>query len=251
MSDRKSEKVSLILTTYNCQDNLRITLESIEKQDYPNLEIIIKDGGSTDQTLEIIREYQKNSHLDIIYKSEKDKGIFDAMNKGYVLCTGDIIAFFNDAFLDNSAITKLVNAMNTPGSGYVGAHADLVYREGERVVRKWHMGEGNIYQGWLPGHPTLYLRREIYEKYGLYDASFRIGADYEFMIRFLKDKTNKIAYVPETLVSMFYGGTSSNGLSSYLKSLAEGHRALKKNNILFAWWVDIRRTIRVLLQFYR
>lgn len=249
MSDKKREKVSLILTTYNCQDNLRKTLDSIEKQDYPNLEIIIKDGGSTDKTLDIIREYQQNSHLEIISKSEKDKGIFDAMNQGYALCTGEIVAFFNDVFLDNSAITKLVNAMNTPDGGYVGAHADLVYREGERVIRKWHMGEGNIYQGWLPGHPTLYLRREIYEKYGLYDAAFRIGADYEFMIRFLKDKTNKIAYVPETLVSMFYGGTSSNGLSSYLKSLAEGHRALKKNKIPAAWLVDIKRTIRVLLQF--
>ena len=249
MSNKKRERVSLILTTFNCQDNLRKTLDSIEKQDYPNLEIIIKDGGSTDKTLNIIQEYQRKSHLEIIFISEKDKGIFDAMNQGYALCTGDIIAFFNDVFLDNSAITKLVNAMNMPGTDYVGAHADLVYRDGERVIRKWHMGEGNIYQGWLPGHPTLYLRREIYEKYGLYDSNFRIGADYEFMIRFLKDKTNKIAYVPETLVSMFYGGTSSNGLSSYLKSLVEGHRALKKNRILFAWVVDIKRTIRVLLQF--
>ncbi|MDD6038909.1 MAG: hypothetical protein PUD20_08965, partial [bacterium] len=129
-------------------------------------------------------------------------------------------------------------------------HADLVYATDERVVRYWKMGpQKSLYRGWMPGHPTLFLRREIYDTYGLYDDSFRIAADYEFMIRFLKDKENKLAYLPKTIISMYYGGVSTNNPVSYLASLQEGHRALKMNRIRFACWIDLLRTSRVLLQF--
>lgn len=244
--ENKQKKVSLILTTFNCGDNLIKTLDSIKKQDYPDIEVVIKDGGSTDGTLEVIREYQENSALDIHTKSQKDTGIYDAMNQGYAMSTGDVIAFFNDVFTEPSAVSKLVAAID---DGYVGVHADLVYKDGERIVRKWNMGKGSIYGGWLPGHPTLFLKREIFEKYGLFDTSYRISADYEFMVRFLKDEENQLAYVPETLVSMFYGGASSGGLKNYIRSLVEGHHGLKKNRIRMAWWIDVRRTIRVLMQF--
>ena len=247
------EKVSLILTTYNCKENLKKTLDSIEKQDYPNIEVVIKDGRSEDGTVDIIKEYSKRSRFKVNWESKSDVGIYDAMNQGYVICTGDIVVFFNDVFIDESAISKIVDKINSNcinGEGkYVGAHADLVYADGEKIIRKWHMGEGNIRQGWMPGHPTLFLKREIYEKYGLYNTSFRIAADYEFMIRFLKDEKNQLAYLPETIISMFYGGTSSGGLSNYLLSLKEGHMALKINGIKWASLIDIKRTIRVLLQF--
>lgn len=247
------KKVSLILTTYNCKDNLVKTLESIEKQNYPKIEVVIKDGGSNDGTVDVIKEYQQKSHKEVIWVSKKDTGIYDAMNQGYTLCSGEIIAFFNDTFTAQDAISKLIAKMEENAKEsreeYIGVHADLVYSEGTKIVRKWKMGEGTIYQGWMPGHPTLFLKREIYERYGLYNTSFRIAADYEFMIRFLKDNKNKLAYLPETVVSMFYGGTSNGGLKNYLKSLKEGHRALKINGIRMAWVIDIKRTIRVLLQF--
>lgn len=248
------KKVSLILTTFNCRENLQKTLESIEKQDYPEIEVIIKDGGSTDGTLDIISEYQKKSHNQVKWETKPDKGIYDAMNQGYALSSGDIVACFNDVFTKTDAISKMVDKMTTinpkTGKEYVGAHADLVYADGDKIIRKWHMGEGHISQGWMAGHPTLFLKREIYEKYGLYDTNFKIAADYEFMIRFLKDEENQLAYIPETIVSMFYGGTSSGGLSNYLLSLKEGHQALKSNGIKNASIIDIRRTIRVLKQFY-
>ena len=248
------KKVSLILTTYNCKDNLRKTLHSIEEQDYPDIEVVIKDGKSTDGTVDIIKKYAENSHHKVVWKSQKDTGIYDAMNQGYGLCKGDIIAFFNDVFTDSTAISKMVSKIEEKTNsedGYVGVHADLVYAEGEKIIRKWHMGEGNISQGWMPGHPTLFLKREMYEKYGLYNTDFRISADYEFMIRFLKDRENKLAYLPETIVSMFYGGTSSGGLSNYILSLREGHKALKMNGIKNAWWIDFRRIMRVMLQFVK
>ena len=107
----------------------------------------------------------------------------------------------------------------------------------------------SLYLGWMPGHPTLFLKREIYKKYGLYNPDYRIAADYEFMIRFLKDKSNRLAYLPKTIIRMYYGGTSTSSISSYLLSLKEGHRALKDNGIKGAFAIDIIRTCRVLMQF--
>lgn len=241
-------KVSLILTTYNSKDNLEKTLKSIEAQDYSNIEVVIKDGCSTDGTINVIREYKDKSKYVVICESKSDTGIYDAMNQGYALSSGDVIVFFNDVFIETSAVRKMIDAIeNNPQC--VGAHANLVYKNGEKIVRKWHMGEGSIYHGWMPGHPTLFLKREVYEKYGLYKTDFKISADYELMIRFLKDNENKLAYLPETIIAMFYGGTSSGGLSSYLLSLKEGHKALKMNGIRWASYVDVRRTIKVLLQF--
>ena len=249
------KKVSLILTTYNSGENVRKTLESIEKQDYPNIEVVIKDGGSTDHTIEIIKQYQKQSKNHVIWKSQKDTGIYDAMNQGYEMSSGDVVAFFNDVFVTDDVITKLIKKIEeiNPDTEkeYIGVHADLVYADGETVIRKWKMGQGTIYQGWMPGHPTLFLKREIYEKYGVYDSCYKIAADYEFMIRFLKDKENQLAYLPETVISMFYGGTSSGGLKSYFVSLMESHKALVKNKIPFAWWLVFRRGLRVLWQFKR
>ena len=241
--------VSLILTTFNSENNLPNTLNSIEMQDYPIIEVIIKDGGSTDGTLQIIEQYAQNSRFKVNWSSCPDKGIYDAMNQGYGMCTGDVVAFFNDKFLRKDAVSEMVRTIEE-NPGCVGAHADLVYATDERVVRYWKMGpQKSLYRGWMPGHPTLFLRREVYDTYGLYDDSFRIAADYEFMIRFLKDKDNKLAYLPKTIISMYYGGVSTNNPVSYLDSLREGHRALKMNRIRFACWIDLLRTSRVLLQF--
>ncbi len=241
--------VSLILTTYNSEENLERTLESIEKQDYPAIEVVIKDGGSTDHTQEIIEAYAKTSKNEIKWITGKDNGIYDAMNQGYQISAGDIIVFFNDLFCEKSVISKMVQIIDEHPE-CVGAHADLVYATDEKVVRYWRMGpQKSLYLGWMPGHPTLFLKREIYEKYGLYNSDYRIAADYEFMIRFLKNKDNRLAYLPETIIKMYYGGTSTSSTGSYLLSLKEGHRALKDNGIKGAFIIDILRTCRVLRQF--
>ena len=210
-------KVSLILTTYNCKENLRGTMESIAMQDYDNIEVIIKDGLSKDGTVDVISEYENNFKYHVIWASTKDTGIYDAMNQGFKCSKGDIIDFCNDKYIRADAVTRMVETMNRvnpqTGKQFIGAHADLVYAQGDKIIRNWHMGQGEIRNGWMPGHPTLFLRREVYEKYGLYDTSYRISADYEFMIRVLKDG-NKLAYFPETIISMYYGGTSNKGLRS-------------------------------------
>lgn len=246
-------KVSLILTTYNCADNLKRTLKSIEEQDYPDIEVIIKDGASTDGTLDVIRDYADHSRYPVKWISEKDSGIYDAMNKGFSLSTGEVVAFFNDRFFRKNAVSRIVSAITgvNPADGrmYDGAHADLIYAENGKAVRYWKMGEGTIQQGWMPAHPTLYLWRRVYEKYGLYDSSYRCSADYEFMVRILKDGAVRLAYIPEVLVEMYYGGTSSGGIGNYLLSLKEAHRALRENQVKRSVLIDIKRSIRVLQQF--
>ena len=121
--------------------------------------------------------------------------------------------------------------------------------EGDKQIRSWHMGQGNIWQGWMPGHPALYLKREIYEKYGQYDISYRLAADYEFMVRFLKDRENRLVYIPRVLILMFYGGTSNAGLRNYLLSFKEGYMALRKNGVKYPLMITLRRTWKVLRQF--
>ncbi|MCI9398222.1 MAG: glycosyltransferase [Lachnospiraceae bacterium] len=243
------KKVSLILTSYNCRENIKRTLKSIESQDYKNIEVVIVDGVSTDGTIEIIKKFNEKTKYQCCYISEKDKGLYDAMNKGLAMATGEIIAFFNDLFLVRNAVTLMVKAMEK--GDYDGAHADLIYAEDNKVKRYWCMGQGNIKTGWLPGHPTLYLKREVYDKYGMYNLKYKSSADYEFMIRILKDGTIRLAYVPETIIRMYYGGTSTNSAKSYFVSLIEGHQALKENGIKYAYWIDFRRTMKVFGQFFR
>lgn len=252
-------KVSLLVTTYNVKNDLAVTLAGIEKQDYAPIEVVIVDGGSNDGTVDLIREFAKRHPestrtagcpaMTVRWISEPDKGLYDAMNKAWAMCSGDIVAVCNDRLCTTDTVTKLVRAIEQGGGNCIGAHADLVYVEGERIVRTWHMGNGRLTDGWMPGHPTLFLKREIYERYGTYDISYRCAADYEFMVRFLKEEKNRLAYVPEVLIAMYYGGTSNAGLRNYLVSFKEGYLALKTNGVRHPLLITVKRTIRVLRQF--
>ena len=246
MSDMK---VSIITTTYNDAGNLARIMEEILKQDYKNIEYIVVDGKSTDNTMEVIQEYEPRFHGKMRYISEKDKGIYDALNKGIAMATGDLIGCCFDRFADSHVISDMVSVVEKEGSD--GVHGDLYYMDGDKIVRYWKQGQGNIRAGWMPGHPTLYLKRWVYEKYGLYKTDYRISADYEYMIRILKDNQVKLSYLNRVLIYMSHGGTSTNSLGSYLEGLKEGHRALKENQVRFPWVIDLLRTLRVLLQFIR
>ena len=241
------KKVSIITTTYNDSANLRKTIQQVEAQDYENIEYIIVDGASKDDTLQVIAEAKERFGDRLVWISEKDPGIYDAINKGLRLATGDFIGLCFDQFASPDVISKMVSIMEKEGTD--GVHGDLDYVDGEKIVRKWRQGQGNIRTGWMPGHPTLYLKKEVYETYGFYKTDYRISADYEYMIRILKDGKVKLSYIPEVLIKMFHGGTSTNGLGAYLEGLKEGHRALKENGVKFAFVTDLLRILRVLRQF--
>lgn len=243
----ENPKVSIITTTYNDKENLKKIIAQVKNQDYANMEYVIVDGGSTDGTLEVIAEAAEYFGSRLKWISEKDKGIYDAINKGIRLSTGDILGCCFDQYAGSDVISKMVAIMEKEGTD--GVHGDLYYMEGDKVVRYWHQGQGNIRFGWMPGHPTLYLRKSVYDKYGLYKTDYRISADYEFMIRILKDDKVKLSYLPEVLIYMSHGGTSTNSLGAYLAGMKEGHRALRENGVRFAWFTDLCRTLRVLAQF--
>ncbi len=243
----ENPKVSIITTTYNDKENLKKIIAQVKNQDYANIEYVIVDGGSTDGTLEVIAEAAEYFGSRLKWISEKDKGIYDAINKGIRLSTGDILGCCFDQYAGPDVISKMVAIMEKEGTD--GVHGDLYYMEGDKVVRYWHQGQGNIRFGWMPGHPTLYLRKSVYDKYGLYKTDYRISADYEFMIRILKDDKVKLSYLPEVLIYMSHGGTSTNSLGAYLAGMKEGHRALRENGVRFAWFTDLCRTLRVLAQF--
>ncbi len=241
------KKVSIMMMSYNSLENVKNTLKSIETQDYPNIEIVISDGGSTDGTVEYIKKFEKKTKYEVNWVSESDKGLFDAMNKDVHRATGDYLLVFNDQLIDKSAITKLVNAIEENDAD--ASHADLVFLDQGQIKRCWKMGQGKITTGWLPAHPTLLLKREVYDKYGDYDTKYRIAADYEFMSRIFKDGSVKLAYVPQVLVRMYYGGASTGGIKNYYNSFMEGADALKKNGYKFPYTISMIRSARVVLQF--
>lgn len=248
--------MSLIMTTYNSHDNFTKSIESALAQDYPSIELVIVDGGSTDGTVDIIKRYAtlvENSvntykNFTIVWISEKDEGIYDGMNKGIRMASGDVIAVFNDEFTCTDAVSKYIRTLNE--GDYDAVHSDLIYAVGDTMKRYWHMPNGSIYLGWMPAHPTLYIRREIYDRYGLYKTKYRSSSDYEFMIRILRDGTLKLGYIPEVLIKMFYGGTSSAGIKGYGRNTKEAYQALVSNEVAFPVFVIICRIIRTLWQYF-
>lgn len=240
-------KVSIITTTYNDMNNLKMIMRNVIAQDYKNIEYIVIDGCSDDNTVEILEEYKSLFGGRLRYLSEKDNGIYDAINKGIALATGNIIGCCFDRFANTHVISDIVGIIEKEGTD--GAHGNLYYMDGEKIVRYWRQGQGDIRTGWMPGHPTLYLKREVYARYGLYKTDYRISADYEFMIRILKDGKVRLSYIDDILILMEHGGTSTNSLKAYIESLKEGHRALKENGVKFAAVTDFLRTVRVLRQF--
>ena len=243
----ENPKVSIITTTYNDKENLKKIIAQVKKQDYDNIEYVIVDGGSTDGTLEVIAEAAEYFGDRLKWISEKDKGIYDAINKGIRLSTGDILGCCFDQYAGPDVISKMVAIMEKEGTD--GVHGDLCYMDGDRIVRKWHQGQGVIRSGWMPGHPTLYLKKEVYDRFGLYRTDYRISGDYEFMVRILYRKEVTLSYLPEILIYMSHGGTSTNSLGAYVESMMEGHRALVENHVPFAWVTDLCRVVRVLSQF--
>ena len=246
-------KVSIITSSFNSAKTIRDTLESIASQDYPDIEHIIIDGGSTDTTLEILKEY---AHVSKVI-SERDKGIYDAMNKGIKLATGDIIGILNsdDFYVNKSVIRNIVETFKTSKAQSLYADLDYVDAiEKTKVIRKWRTGEFHprkFYYGWMPPHPTFFVRKEIYDKHGLFDLKFNTSADYELMLRFLVKHKISAVYYPEVIVHMRTGGQSSASLQNRLHANREDALAWKNNGLNPYFFTIILKPLRKILQFIR
>lgn len=247
--------VSVITLSNNSIKNLRVSLELLKKQDYPFIESIIIDRESTDGCTEYIKEFadefvqsSAEGNRQCRWISEKDNGLYDAINKGIDLSTGEIIGCYWDMYTSDHVISDMVKVMMNEGTD--GVHGDLLYVDKNgKTVRKWKMGKGSIKRGWLPGHPTLYLKRDVYDTYGKYNTEYLIAADYEFEIRCFEKNKVRLSYIPDVLIKMFYGGISNENLSAYWRSASESYKALRANGIRFAGLIVLKRVIRTLIQF--
>jgi glycosyltransferase involved in cell wall biosynthesis len=225
-------KISIITATYNSATTITQCIDSVNEQTYPNIEHIIIDGASKDNTLEIIKS-MPNRITNVI--SEPDHGIYDAMNKGIHLATGDIIGTLNsdDVYSNNKILSKIA-AIFSQNSEIECLYGNLVYiNEGHKTVRKWvsrKFQPGLFEKSWSPAHPTFYCRREVFSKYGFYKTNYKIAADVEFMFRVLELHGIKSYFLDETIVKMTIGGVSNRGLKSTITIIGELQRAFREND---------------------
>lgn len=230
-------KISIITVTYNSQKYIKDCIQSIklQKQHYNNIEHIIIDGGSTDGTLSII---ENNSYQPNILISENDNGIYDAMNKGINLSTGDVIGFLNsDDFYANNNVLAKIGYIFANNFAIDACYADLIYVSPDDIsnnVRYWKSKKfvpGSFSKGWCPPHPTFFVRRSIYEKYGKFNLDYHYSSDTELMMRFLENYKIKINYLPEVWVKMRLGGVTNKNIKNILLQNLEILNALKKNKL--------------------
>ena len=244
-------KVSIITTTYNSERTIKFTLESVLKQKYIDYEHIIIDGMSKDRTIQIVKEYEEKYSGKLKYISEEDLGIYDAMNKGIKMATGDIIGILNsdDIYAHEKVLEEIVNTIKEHDCD--GIYGNLIFMDKETMTkpqRIWNSPKGKLENGWHPAHPTLYLKKEVYNKIGIFNLKYKIASDYDFMLRLLLNKEIKLEYINDYIIYMRAGGTSTEGIKGYLNNLKEANIVLKDNNIKHPYIVNIKRIIKTINQ---
>lgn len=244
-------KISIITIAYNSAETIEDTIVSVINQDYDDIEYIIVDGGSTDETLGIVGKYNDQISKFI---SESDKGIYDAMNKGVKMATGDLVGILNsdDIYADSSVISNIAATIGVKDSVY----ADLVYVQRDnldKITRRWISGEykeGLFYKGWMPPHPTFFLRKEIYNQYGLYNLALRSAADYELMLRMLEKHKISTSYLPKVITKMRVGGQSNVTIANRIKANKEDRKAWEINGLQPGFFTLYRKPLSKIKQFF-
>jgi glycosyltransferase involved in cell wall biosynthesis len=246
-------KISIITVCFNSAKTIEDTIQSVLSQDYPNVEYIIVDGGSKDATLDIVKNYSNNiSH----FISEPDKGIYDAMNNGIALATGDVVGILNsdDVYFDSQVLSHIAKAFEVTNADAV--YGDLVYVASNnlhKVTRVWKSKpytEGAFLKGWMPPHPTFYVKKSCYEQLGNYTLKLKSAADYELMLRFIHKHKISVAYISKTLVKMRVGGESNVSLKNRLRANKEDRMAWKMNGLKPHFYTLFLKPLSKLKQFF-
>lgn len=248
-------KVSIITCVFNRIKTIEYALESVKSQTYSNIEHIIIDGGSTDGTIQIIKNYIKNINYDHKFVSEKDKGIYDALNKGINISSGHIIGFLHsdDIFNSNSTIEELVKIIKQKNVDAI--YGDLKYfylkNNSRKYFRIWKSGlfkRIKLFYGWMPPHPTFFAQSHVYEEIGNFDTTFKISADYDFLLRFFLRAEFSSYYINDYISNMLEGGASNGSISKQIQKIIEDYKALKKNKFGFIFTPFLKK-LRKLHQF--
>lgn len=237
-------RISIITATWNSGATVRDTMESVLSQSYPDWEHIIVDGGSTDNTIDIVKELEPCYEGRLRWISEKDRGIYDAMNKGIAMAMGEVVGILNsdDFYTSKGILSKVAVAMmdSDVDAVYGDIHfvndADLtkcVRYYSSRFFSRWKMQ-----LGYQPAHPSFYCRKSVYDRYGAFDINFRVAADFENMLRLIYIHRIRTRYLPVDFVTMRTGGASTSGVSSHLRILNDHYRAYKKNGLPTGFVMD-------------
>ena len=249
----KYPKISIITVAFNSVQTIKDTIESIISQDYNNIEYIIIDGGSTDGTIDVVKQYTNSV---VYFCSEADNGIYDGMNKGINAATGDIIGILNsDDFYPNSFIISNV-AKSFEKHNCDAVYGDLVYvrsNDVTKITRYWQAGvysTSKIKNGWMLPHPTFFVKQNIYKRYGLYDTDLKSAADYEMILKLLYKHNISVHYIPMILVNMRTGGESNKSFFNRLKANKEDSLAWTKNQLNKPIFVRFKKPLQKLRQFF-
>ncbi len=241
-------KISVITVCYNSIATLQDTLESILRQTYPDLESIVVDGASKDGTVELIEKYSHQLSGRMKWISEPDKGIYDAMNKGIGMATGEVIGFLNadDYYRDEAVLEDIARAFAPPHKTDA-VHGNLHYiNEAKEIVRTWRGTEyrpGAFRRGWSPAHPTFYCKKDCFTRYGVFDPSISSAADFELMLRFIEKNRISTTYIDRDMVFMRTGGSSTAGLRAILRNTRQNKQAFRKNGLPYPWHYGISRIL--------
>ena len=244
-------KVSIITATFNSASTIADTLESVRIQTYPTIEHIIVDGLSTDNTLTIVNNAQRIEQV----VSEKDNGIYDAMNKGIALTNGEIIGILNsdDFYAHEKVIEEVVALFEQTNCDAVYGNLIFVHPDNpKKILRKWIAGgyDLNLFlKGWMPPHPTFFVKKSVYDQLGNFNIALRSSADYELLLRFLYVNKIKVEYLHDVLVHMRSGGQSTKSFSNRIKAHKEDYMAWRLNGITPKWYTLMLKPVRKIKQF--
>ena len=245
-------KVSVVTACYNSAQTIGTTIQSVNAQSYANVEQVFIDGGSTDDTLNVISASAGKIHSVL---SEPDNGIYDALNKGVQRATGDVVGFLHadDFYTDDSVVERIADYFSRPEVQAV--YGDLQYVsqiETDKVIRTWHtkaFSPGRLKRGWMPPHPTLYVRKEWYERIGGFDTQYRIAADYLSILQLFGNPDFEAVYLPQVLVKMRVGGASNRSLKNIIQKSREDYLVLKRTDA-GGFLTLLGKNFRKLLQFF-
>lgn len=246
-------KISIVTVCFNSQATIEDTIRSVLGQTHPSVEHIIVDGKSSDATMDIVNRYREKLGKVI---SEPDLGAYDAMNKGIALASGDVVGILNadDVYATPEALSSVASAFEKPG--IEACYADLVYvdrHDMSKIVRYWQSTEfrpGLFRTGWMPAHPTFFVRRKVYERLGTFDLEFSLQSDFELTMRFLEVHRIQSAYMPRILVKMRTGGMSNNRYMNVVKGNLEAYRACRKHGLDVGPGFILRKIFSRLPQFF-
>ena len=233
MNINSTPGISIITATYNSEKTIKESIDSILSQTFKNFEINIIDGLSSDNTLSIVNDYN-DSRIKVY--SEKDKGIFDALNKGIEKSNGQIIGFLHsdDFFADKNTLDSIFRNFEHEVHGIYGNLCYVSSNDSEKIIRNWVSKPfelSSLKYGWMPPHPSLFLRKSVYDKHGNFNLDYKVSSDYDFIVRIFKDSSLSFKYIPHTITNMKLGGNSNRDLKNIIIKLYEDYSIIRKNEI--------------------